>query len=178
MKLRIVCSGFLLRYPLGGFSFHHLQYLVGLKRLGHDVTYFEHFGWPNSCYDTRVDDLVSDPSYGVRYLRELLRPHELAERWCYLAEDGSTHGMSRDDLHAAIRTCDLYVNISNINWIDELDDARYRVLIDTDPVFTQINGHGMGGPFERYHARFTYAENMHHESSTIPTAGVRWLPTR
>lgn len=178
MSLRIVCSGFLLRYPLGGFSFHHLQYLVGLKRLGHEVTYFEHFGWPSSCYDPAIDDMTANCSYGVQYLHELLHPHELAGQWCYLSEDGTAHGMSRDALATAIRDCDVYLNISNINWIDELNQARRRVLIDTDPVFTQIKGHGMGGPFERYHARFTYGENVHHPSSSMPTGNARWLPTR
>ncbi|HEY3302553.1 MAG TPA: hypothetical protein VGL70_03340 [Candidatus Binatia bacterium] len=44
MGLKIVCSGDLVRYPLGGHSWHHLQYLIGLKRLGHQVTFFEEYG--------------------------------------------------------------------------------------------------------------------------------------
>ena len=122
--------------------------------------------------------MISDCTYGLRYLRDLLRPHDLAESWCYLAEDGTAHGLSRDDLSRAIRDSDVYLNISNINWIDELNDARCRVLIDTDPVFTQISGHGMSVPFSAYHRRFTYAENVHRDSSAVPTAGATWLPTR
>ena len=33
MHLNILCSGYLVRYPLGGQSWHHLQYLVGFRRL-------------------------------------------------------------------------------------------------------------------------------------------------
>jgi hypothetical protein len=178
MGLRIVCSGYLLGYPLGGLSLHHLQYLVGFKRLGHDVTYFEHAGWPDSCYDPAADLMTSDPTYGLDYLQRLLRPHGLADDWCYLAEDGTAHGMSRAALTQRCRDCDVYFNLSNINWIDELELCRRRALVDTDPVFTQIGGHGIGGPFERYHALFTYGENAHQTGCSMPTAGQRWLPTR
>jgi hypothetical protein len=178
MGLKIVCSGFLLRYPLGGFSFHHLQYLLGFRQLGHAVTYFEDYGWNDSCYDPRGDAMTSDPSFGLTYLNALLRAHGMADRWTYLAEDGSQYGLSRSELSDAIREADLYVNLSNINWIPELEQCRRRVLVDTDPVFTQIDGHGMGGAFDRYHLRFTFGENVHQPDCTMPDGGARWLPTR
>ncbi|MGH7179446.1 MAG: hypothetical protein ACREJC_18865 [Tepidisphaeraceae bacterium] len=178
MGLKIVCSGYLVRYPLGGYSFHHLQYLLGFKQLGHDVTYFEDFGWPDSCYDPGAGTMTSDPSYGLGYLSHLLRMYGLAPRWCYLAEDGTAHGMSRGELATAIRESDVYFNLSNINWIDELEHCKRRVLIDTDPVFTQIDGHGMGGPFSRYHARFTYGENIHQPGCEMPSGGAQWMSTR
>lgn len=178
MSLKIVCSGHLIRYPLGGFSWHHLQYLVGLRRLGHEVTYFEDYGWPNSCYDPARNVMTADPSYGIAYLLDLLRPHGLDNRWCYLAEDGTVHGMSRGRLAQLCHECDVYFNLSNINWIPELEQCRCRVLVDTDPVFTQIGGHGLGGPFSRYHVLFTYGENVHRSGCEMPDGGVRWLPTR
>ena len=39
--LRIVVLGYVVRGPLGGLTWHHLQYLLGLRRLGHDVYFFE-----------------------------------------------------------------------------------------------------------------------------------------
>jgi hypothetical protein len=176
--LNILCSGYLVRYPLGGHSWHHLQYLVGFQRLGHRVSFFEDHGWPNSCYDPIKADMTSDPSYGIDYIRCLLRPHGLADRWCYLAEDGTSYGMSREQLADACRECDVYVNLSNINWIPELKLCRRRVLIDTDPVFTQIGAFGMGGPFGRYHSLFTYGENVHGPNCEMPDGGARWFPTR
>lgn len=179
MSLRIVCSGYLIRYPLGGFSYHHLQYLIGLVRLGHHVTYFEDFGWPCSCYDPRQDLMMGDPDYGIAYFQKLREEFALHDvPWCFLAEDGVARGMARDDLVDAIRQCDLYLNLSNINWIDELEHCRRRVLIDTDPVFTQIDGHGMRQQLERHHVHFTYGQNVHDAGCTMPTAGLRWQPTR
>jgi hypothetical protein len=146
--------------------------------LGHEVTYFEDYGWPNSCYDPARNVMTADPSYGIAYLLDLLRPHGLDNRWCYLAEDGTVHGMSRGRLAQLCHECDVYFNLSNINWIPELEQCRCRVLVDTDPVFTQIGGHGLGGPFSRYHVLFTYGENVHRSGCDMPTGGVRWLPTR
>ena len=178
MALRILCSGYLVRYPLGGLSWHHLQYLVGFQRLGYKVTFFEHYGWPASCYDPARDVMTSDPSYGVAYVRKLLQSYRLNNDWCYLSEDGTAYGMSRDRLAQLCRESDIYFNLSNINWIPELEHCRRRVLVDTDPVFTQIGAHGLGGPYSRYDLLFTYGENVHRPNCTMPTGGARWIPTR
>ena len=178
MGLKILCSGHLVRYPLGGHSWHHLQYLVGFQRLGHDVTFFEHYGWPDSCFDPTRNIMTADPNYGIAYLLGLLKPHGLDHSWCYLAEDGTAYGMPRERLAKLCRECDIYFNLDNINWIPELEQCQRRVLVDVDPVFTQIGAHGLGGPYSRYHALFTYGENVHQSGCDMPTRGVHWLPTR
>lgn len=177
MSLTIVCSGSLLRMPLGGMTWHHLQYVVGLRRMGHRVVYVEHFGWPRSCYDPTIDRMTSDAGYGLAYVRPLLERFGISE-WCYLAEDGQVHGMPRNDLLDALRQSDLQLNLSGSNWFDELALCRRRVLIDTDPVFTQIGAHGLSGAMERHQVLFTYALNVGGEGCTMPTAGHRWLTTR
>ncbi len=171
MSLRILCSGYLVRYPLGGQTWHHLQYLVGFRRLGHEVVFFEHFGWPNSCYHPIRDKMTADPEFGIAFLRTTLQRYGLDECWCYLAEDGTAYGMPREQLAQACRDSDVYFNLSNINWIPELAACRRRALVDTDPVFTQIGSHGLSEPFTRYQALFTFGEN-------VPTNGACWLPTR
>lgn len=178
MGLKILCSGYLVRHPVGGHSWHHLQYLIGLKRLGHEVFFFEDHGWPNSCYDPARGEMTSDPGYGLSYLLRLLRPFGLENNWCYLAQDGASHGMPRERLAQLCRECDVYLNLSGINRILELEHCKRRALVDTDPVFTQIGGHGLAGPFSFYHALFTYGENAHKPGCSMPTGGARWLPTR
>lgn len=178
MGLKIVCSGSLVRYPMGGFCWHHLQYLVGLQRMGHEVTYFEHAGWPLSCYDPSVNDMTDDPAYGIAFLQGLLRRYAPDIRWCYLTEDGAAHGTTRADLAQACRECDAYLNLSNINYIDEIQLCRRRALIDTDPVFTQLSRFGLGGPWPTYHTLFTYGENVHRAGCDMPSGGAEWIPTR
>src|ERR1051325_10748686 len=135
MALKILCSVCFVRLPLGGHSWHHLQYLVGLKRLGHDVTFFENYEWPDSCYDPVRGIMTDDPSYGIACLKELLQAYGLDEQWCYLAADGTAYGMPRERLAQLCRECDAYFSLSNVNWIPELENCRRRVLVDTDPVF-------------------------------------------
>ena len=168
----------MIRFPVGGFVWHHFQYVAGLRQLGHEVTYFEDYGWPDSCYQPPSDVNSADPSFGIAFLNQLLQRYELSCDVCFLAEDGTTHGISRDELAARCRGSDLYLNLSNLNWIPELRLCRRRVLIDTDPVFTQIGVHGAGGELTEYDVRFTFGENVHQPGCTMPTADVRWLPTR
>jgi hypothetical protein len=178
MGLKIVCSGFMVRHPVGGFTWHHLQYLAGLARLGHEVVYFEDWGWANSCFDPSIDDMTASPNYGIRYMRYVFNRIGLKCPWAYLAEDGRCYGMTREELASHCRESDLYLNLSNINWIPELESCRRRVLVDTDPAFTQIGAHGAGGDFSRYDVLLTYGENVGQTGSSMPTAGHRWFPTR
>ncbi|HEX6508831.1 MAG TPA: hypothetical protein VF221_14480 [Chloroflexota bacterium] len=177
-RLSIVVSGFMLRYPLGGHTWHDLQYLVGFQRMGHKVTYAESYGWPLSCYDPRRDEMTADPAYGIGYIREILKPYGLEDSWCYLDEGERAHGMSRRQLSALCRECDLFIDIGSVNTIPEMEECRRRVLVDADPVFTQIGGHGLGVPLSRYDALFTYGENVHQPFSGMPSGGHRWQPTR
>lgn len=178
MSLKVVCSGHIVRHPVGGLCWHHLQYLVGLRRMGHAVTFFEDHGWAYSCFDPARNELTDDPSYGLSFARALFAEHGLEKDWCYLGADGTAHGMPRAELAQRCGECDVYLNLSNVNWIPELLHCRRRALVDTDPVFTQIGGFGMRESFDRHHVLFTYGENVHRAGCEMPTAGKSWLPTR
>lgn len=46
-NLRIIVTGLIGQYPLGGVTWDYIQYALGLKLMGHDVYYFEDTGqWP------------------------------------------------------------------------------------------------------------------------------------
>src|SRR5437763_4422808 len=121
--------------------------------------------------------MTDDARYGLEYLVALLRPHGLAESWCYLGADGSAAGMSRDELADRCRDADLYINLSNVNAIDEGRTCRRRVLVDTDPVFTQIGGHGLDD-LASYDVRFTFGENIGRPGTSMPNGGLGWPPPR
>lgn len=176
--MKILCSGYLVRYPIGGMSWHHLQYLLGFKRFGCEVSYFEHYGWPRSCYDPCKDEMVRKPVYGLDYVSRIFQLSGLDCNWCYIGENGDTYGVSRDELAQICNECDVYFNLSNINWIPELELCRSRVLVDTDPVFTQIGTHGFTGSLPKHHVFFTYGENVHKPGCDMPTLGINWHPIR
>lgn len=178
MKLKILISGHLVRHPVGGHTWHHLQYLAGLIRLGHDVAFLEHWGWSNSCYDASRDEITADPSFGLGYFRAALDRCGISPKWCFVPETGSPIGMSLRELSEWCRTCDVYLNLSNMNWMEEVESCRLRVLVDTDPVFTQIGAHGVADPVRGHHVLFSYGENIGRNGCTVPTGGASWLPTR
>ena len=51
-RLRIIVLGYIVRGPVGGLAWHHLQYVMGLAHCGHDVYFAEDSGdnqQPKSC---------------------------------------------------------------------------------------------------------------------------------
>ena len=65
--MRIIVLGYIIRGPIGGMAWHHLQYVVGLTRLGHDVYFFEDSDDYASCYDPTTNSMEVDPSYGIAF---------------------------------------------------------------------------------------------------------------
>jgi hypothetical protein len=83
--LRIVVLGYLVRCPLGGMAWHHLQYVAGLARLGHQVWFVEDSGddpWA-SCYDPSRGTTDADPSYGLEFARDGFELLGIPDCWAY-----------------------------------------------------------------------------------------------
>ena len=80
-RLRIVVTGLVAQYPLGGVTWDYIQYPVGLARMGHDVYYLEDSGqWP---YDPVAGGLAKQPDFNVRYLADVMERFGLGENWAY-----------------------------------------------------------------------------------------------
>ena len=86
-SLRIVVTGLLAAYPLGGMAWHYLQYLLGLARLGHEVYYLEDSG--RDPYSPAEGGPSRDGSANVDYLAGLMARFGLAGRWAYRAHEQS-----------------------------------------------------------------------------------------
>jgi hypothetical protein len=182
-KLRIVFLGYMVRGPLGGLSWHYLHYLLGLLDLGHDVFYMEDSDDYVSCYDPRLQEMTTDPSYGLRYLRQAFTRLGLGDAFAYYdAHTGIWHGRTRDEAHELLRSADLLIDLSGVNpmrpWFEHIP---VRVLIDTDPVFTQIRNltdPAKRAQTDRHTAWFTFGESIGSSASTVPDDGIPWRPTR
>ena len=63
-KMRIIISGLIAQYPLGGVTWDYFQYVLGLARLGHEVYYIEDTGqWP---YVPDEGGIANGCDYNVR----------------------------------------------------------------------------------------------------------------
>lgn len=182
-RLRIVVLGYLVRFPLGGMAWHHVQYVAGLHDLGHDVWFVEDSGdesW--GCYDPLRHENGRDPSTGLGFAAAVFDRLGLPHRWAYHdAHTGRWLGPAACRLPSLFREVDLVVDVSGVNalrpWILEVPR---RVLIDTDPVFTQIRAErGHGHAADAHTSHFTFGERLAAGlCPEVPDAGRAWLPTR
>src|SRR6185369_15895821 len=70
-RVRIVVTGLIATYPVGGVAWDYVQYVHGLAALGHDVTYLEDTGqW---VYSPAAQTFTDDCRDNVAYLRHVLR---------------------------------------------------------------------------------------------------------
>ena len=187
-KLRIVIGGFIGLYPGGGVTWDYLQYPLGFQLLGHDVFYIEDTGQ----YPTyRLSDLPLDnPFDTVDYLEKTMRSFGMAERWAYRDTfSGKCYGMSLARVLEICATADVFLNVSAASICrEEYLKIPTRVLLDSDPMFTQVQMAEVQAVDLRYHttrvplAEYThylsFGENIGAENCRIPTLHLKWIPTR
>jgi hypothetical protein len=182
-RLRIVVLGYIVRGPIGGLAWHHLQYVMGLAELGHDVRFLEDSGdTPWCCYDPSRDLTDSDPTYGLKFAADAFTFCGLPEHWAYRdAHTDRWFGPSASRVQAICTDADLLLNLSGANPIRPwLEHVPVRALVDTDPAFTQVRH--LTDPTRRRQAEqhtafFSYAENVGRGAS-IPDDGLPWRATR
>lgn len=164
-------------------TWHHLHYVVGLARLGHDVYYVEESDEYASCYDPARGVIDLDPAYGLAYAARVFTRVGLADRWAYHdAHRGEWRGPAAGVILERCADADLLLNVSGVNrlrpWMTRIP---VRVLVDTDPVFTQIRHLGDSEARDealRHNAFFTFGENLGGARAAIPDDGLPWQPTR
>ncbi len=181
-KLRIIVTGLIGQYPLGGVTWDYLQYVLGLRDLGHDVFYLEDTGqWP---YTPDTDGIGEGCDYTVRYLTELFERFELADRWAYrFPWQSQWFGMSDARRQEVIDSADLLINVSGtLEKPAEYRAVRRMAYIDSDPVFTQVKlARGqqyLRDILDQHDVLFTFGEALGLSSSQTPDTGDRWIPTR
>lgn len=182
-RLRIVVLGYLVRGPLGGMAWHYLQYAAGLARLGHDVFFLEDSDDYPSCYDPVRNVMDTDPAYGLAFAARAFDRLALGTRWAYYdAHRGHWCGPAAATAPDVCATADVLLNVSGVNPLRSwMEHVPVRVLVDTDPVFTQIRH--LTDPAARARATahtafFTFGENIGQPGCTIPSDGFAWRPTR
>lgn len=188
-QLRIIVSGLVGLHPVGGMTWHYMQYVLGLMRLGHDVYYHEDtWCWPYNPLDNTD---TQDGGYSAKYIADFVERYapELRERWHYLHLHETSFGMERAAFDQVARTADMFLNVSGACFIpDCLAPECVKVFLDTDPGYNQImlsERFAWSENVERWCAgvaahdqHFTFAENIHGADCLIPKVGFDWKTTR
>jgi hypothetical protein len=161
----LVCGRFAGVPHQGGTTWALLQYVLGLRRLGHDVLVVEPL---STAPDARVADCF----------RRVVEEFSLHDRAALLVERGAGGmGSTRADVLAFARRADVLINASGV-----LKDTRIlaaiptRVYLDLDPAFTQLwhafEGVDMGLDG---HTHFVTVGLGIGRESAMPTCGQRWI---
>jgi hypothetical protein len=187
-KLRIIVGGYAGLLPAGGITWDYVQYPAGFAEMGHDVFYIEDTRlWP--IYQAEGSDW-GDCSHNVAHLKALMEAFGLKDRWAYRDEaSGRCFGLSEARVWETCRTADVFVNIScSTDMRDEYRSIPRRALVDSDPMFTQIQYLSQqmftpGQPalrrlIDAHTHHFTFGENAGAGDCRMPACGIRWRPTR
>jgi hypothetical protein len=156
------------RIGYGGHAWAMLQYVLGFRQLGFDVT----------VVDRLEPGMVDDADYGraVRYLRKLLEPEDVP----YALFDGTgatVAGLSRERALANARNARFLLNVMGFVTDPELlETARKRVFLDIDPGFGQVWWElGLADPFAGHDVFVTVGRNVGSKDCEVPTCGLTWL---
>ncbi len=187
--MRIIVTGLVALYPVGGVAWDYFSYIIGLAKLGHDVYYHEDtWCWP---YHPLQKQYVSEGNYSAQYIKyffQLYAP-ELNDHWHYFHLHETSFGMSKSAFDEVAKTADLFLNISGACPIPEnLSNHCVKIFLDTDPGYNQIvfsEKFSWSENVERWcqnllqHDRyFTYGENINSHDCLIPKLGLDWKTTR
>jgi hypothetical protein len=189
--MKIVVTGLIASYPLGGVGWDYLAYVSGFRRLGHEVFYLEDTGqW---LYDPRANTFTDDVRFNVAHLAATLARagEDMRERWSLRAPDGTYHGATLAQVERFCAGADLFLNLSGACWLrDAYRGARRIAYLDSDPCYSQAKllavEQGTAtedqaysvGLIRAHNCFFTFAENINDSSCAIPSCGLDWIPTR
>ncbi|HEY2147165.1 MAG TPA: hypothetical protein VGH32_04465 [Pirellulales bacterium] len=202
-KRTIIVSGMIAADPgQGGATWAVLQYVLGLRRLGHDVYFVEPLpakslrksgrpsvgavsgsGDPDTTpgsADTELSASTLHDSINAAYFRAVADQYGLRDRASLLlAGTRETFGLPYDELVAVGRRADALVNISGM-LTDEaiLAAIPVRIYLDLDPAFNQL-WHNQGIEMRLAgHTHFvTIGQTIGQADCPIPTCGVSWIAT-
>jgi len=162
----VVIAGMVAGQPhQGGAAWAVLQYVLGCRSLGYDVTL--------------VQPVASATPDAVGYFRRVVEAFGLDGQAALVDPAGATAGMTRESLLARMDRADVLFNISGMLRDEEMLAAiPRRVLLDLDPAFNQIwhlQGADMG--FDRHTHFVTIATQIGQPSCTVPECDVPWITT-
>jgi len=175
-RLRILLSGMIAGDPhQGGATWAVLQYVLGLRSLGHDVCLVEPIA-PASC---RPEGAPLSATVNAAYFHDVMSRFDV--KGALLRQD--THesvGLSYRDLLRASKNADVLINISGmLTDADLLAPIPTRVYLDLDPAFNQL-WHEVQGIDVRFdgHTHFaTVGCAIGTPECNVPACGRMWMPT-
>ena len=175
-RLSIVVAGMVAAQPgQGGAAWAVLQYVLGLRALGHDVTLID-------PAQVRVE--TSDASFvasdAAMYFTRLAADFGLTDAAALLRQGTrTTVGLPYEALVDRARRADILFNISGMLRDPVLTEPiPSRVFLDLDPAFNQMwHAQEIDMGFDRHTHHVTIAWNIGSPGCSVPTCDRDWITT-
>lgn len=177
-RLNILFSGSIAAQPhQGGAIWAVLQYVLGLKQLGHDVCFVE----PVPVSSLQPADCSLEDSVNAACFRQVARQFDL-EQSAALILTGTRQavGLSYGKLCDRARRADLLLNVSGMLTDAELiERIPCRTYLDLDPAFVQLwhAAQGIDMRFEGHTHFVTIGQCIGQPGCPVPTCGRSWFTT-
>lgn len=172
----VVVSGMMAADPYqGGATWAVLQYVLGLRQLGHRVEFIESI----QARDLIPAGSTLAASRNAAYFRDILARFGI-DGYATLLMGTETVGRAYDELARVMQNVDVLLNISGL-LADErlLEPVPVRAFLDLDPAFNQ-----MWHAYEHIdrglaaHTHFvTIGQLVGTPGNVVPTCGVDWITT-
>jgi hypothetical protein len=168
-NLRVVLSGMVAGDPgQGGATWAVLQYVLGLRRLGHEVLLVE---------PVREGSTAA----AAQYFDDLCRDFELDGSAALLvAGTRRTVGVPYEELRRRAASADVLINVSGMLRDEELaQPPPIRVYLDLDPAFNQLwhTVEGIDVGFAGHSHYATVGQSIGRDGCRVPTCGLDWVRT-
>lgn len=173
---RVAVAGSLAqRHGRGGHAWVFLNYLLGLRELGHEVLFVDRLA--PEMLDAAGGEIARSPQ--ARWLRAVMAAHGLAGSWLLL-EGSERDAPQRAEALERLRRTDLLLNVNGFLRDAELLAApEVRAFVDIDPAIQHMwQALGLAEVFAGHDLHFTVGENVGRPACEVPTCGVEWIPTR
>ena len=159
----------------GGQTMFLLQYLRGLERLGHRVLFVEF----------RQKEPTETRPAVLRYFHESITNWWHPERAALIIESPlkSLYGLEPQQVARVAREADALITLSahyRAAPFPLVGDVRPRILVESDPGYTQLWAVEEGDPvkvFGEHDFYFTVGRNIGTPRCSLPTGGIAWRHT-
>jgi hypothetical protein len=174
----IIVSGPIANKPgNGGIVWNELSYLLGFRRLGFDVYFWEQLA-PGACVDAAGRPATFEASANRAFFWQVLRTFGLEVNGALLCGD-RVDGCDLLTMQDVAESAALLVNINgHLEHAELRRRIRRAVYVDEDPGYTQF-WHAQGAVGSRlagHDAYYTVGTNIGRPDCTIPCSGIPWRP--
>jgi hypothetical protein len=180
--MKIIVTGLIGQYPLGGVVWDYIQYMIGFRDLGHEVYYLEDSGaWP---YDPINNTITDDCTNNLKLLSGIMKDFGFQDNWIYRnGADMKFHGAGEEVARDLIKNGDLLLNVSSAGWLKDYEmGVKHKMFIDGDPMFHQIGfleekNHEYTSRVREHDSHFTFGLKINDSDTKIPNVGINWKTT-